>query len=354
MESQFRTVIRQKIIDAQAAPLPLLTRRDIWLPAVKGKATAVIGMRRAGKTSLLWQILAGRIATGTPREGLLYFSFEDERLADMQVEDLDLLVESFYQLNPSWRDVRRATFFLDEIQLVPGWELFARRLLDSENIELFLSGSSARLLLRDVVERHNLSQPQVLHWMVRQLLGNAAGSFSINKFHADLKSRGVAVGKDTLHSYLAHLEDAFLLSSLDLATDSERRRQVNPRKVYPVDTGLMALFDRSGKANVGHALETAVLHELQRRGAQVNYVRTSAGFEVDFYARGLGGDEALIQVCADLGSPDTLAREVRALQDAATTWPNASLQLITFNQPKGILPPEIQLHIASDWLLRTA
>lgn len=436
MESQFRTVIRQKIIDAQAAPLPVLTRRDVWLPAVKGKAVAVIGMRRAGKTSLLWQILADKVANGMPREGLLYFSFEDERLADMQVQDLDLLVESFYQLNPSWRDARRATFFLDEIQLVPDWELFARRLLDSENIDLFLSGSSARLLsrevassmrgrameaivapfsfrevlrhagtepqktadrltkaessqldkdlfdfldhggfpeaqgldtrnrfellrsyvdvvlLRDVVERHNLSQPQVLHWMVRQLLGNAAGSFSINKFHADLKSRGVAVGKDTLHSYLAHLEDAFLLSSLDLATDSERRRQVNPRKVYPVDTGLMALFDRSGKANVGHALETAVLHELQRRGAQVNYVRTPAGFEVDFYARGLNGEEALIQVCVDAGSPDTLAREVRALQDAAATWPNASLQLITFNRPKGALPPGIQFHTASDWFLQ--
>ena len=207
------------------------------------------------------------------------------------------------------------------------------------------------VLLRDVVERHNLSQPQVLHWMVRQLLGNAAGSFSINKFHADLKSRGVAVGKDTLHSYLAHLEDAFLLSSLDLATDSERRRQVNPRKVYPVDTGLMALFDRSGKANVGHALETSVLHELLRRGAEVNYVRTLGGFEVDFYARAPDGDEVLIQVCVDLDNPDTLAREVRALQDAAAAWPNASLQLISFNQPKGMLPPEIQLYLASDWLL---
>jgi hypothetical protein len=49
---------------------------------------------------------------------------------------------------------------------------------------------------------------------------------------------------------------------------------------------------------------------------------------------------------------DTLAREVRALQDASTTWPNASLQLITFNPPKGALPPEIQLHTASDWLLK--
>jgi predicted AAA+ superfamily ATPase len=114
----------------------------------------------------------------------------------------------------------------------------------------------------------------------------------------------------------------------------------------------MALFDRSGKANVGHALETAVLLELQRRGAQVNYVRTPAGFEVDFYARGVGGDEVLIQVCADLDSPDTLAREVRALQDAALTWPNAVLQLVTINQPSGVLPPEIQLHVASNWLLQ--
>jgi predicted AAA+ superfamily ATPase len=113
----------------------------------------------------------------------------------------------------------------------------------------------------------------------------------------------------------------------------------------------MTLFERSGKANVGHALETAVLHELQRRGAQVNYVRTPAGFEVDFYARAPDGKEALIQVCAEQDSPDTLAREVRALQDAANIWPNASLQLITFNQPKGVLPPEIQLYIASDWLL---
>ena len=436
MESQFRATIHQKIVDSQALTLPVLTRRDVWLPSVKGKATAVIGMRRAGKTSLLWQILADRHAAGTPREGLLYFSFEDERLADLNVKDLDLLVESFYQLNPVWRDARRATFFLDEVQLVPDWELFVRRLLDSEDIEIFLSGSSARMLsrevatsmrgrameaivspfsfremlrhcarepqvpagrlskaqrsqlakdlldylahggfpeaqgldtrtrfellrtyvdvvlLRDVVERHDLSQPQVLHWMVRQLLANAAGAFSINKFHADLKSRGVAVGKDTLHSYLAHLEDAFLLCSVDVATDSERRRQVNPRKAYPVDTGLIALFDRSGKANLGQALEVAVLHELQRRGAEVNYVRTAAGYEVDFLARDVAGNQALIQVCADLDGPNVLAREVRALQDAQRTWPKAALQIVALNPPKaGALPADVHLHLAVDWLL---
>jgi predicted AAA+ superfamily ATPase len=439
MEIQYRTLIQQKILDAQQAPLPALTRRDVWLPAVKGKVIAVIGMRRAGKTSFLWQLLAERHAAGVPREGLLYFSFEDERLAGLRGADLDVLVDAFYRLYPDWRDQRRCTFFLDEIQVAPGWELFVRRLLDTENVELFLSGSSAKLLsrevassmrgrameavvtpfsfrealrhagrepagpvdrlakgershlehaltayladggfpeaqgldarsrhellrsyvdvvlLRDVVERYNLSQPQVLRWLVQQLLGNPAGTFSINKFHADLRSRGVPVGKDSLHQMLAYLEDAFLLESVAMATDSVRRRQVNPRKVYPVDTGLIALFDRSGKPNTGHALETAVLHALRRRGATVGYVHTPSGYEVDFHAALPDGQEWLVQVCVDLADPDTLQRELRALQDARREWPDARLLLVAMDMPPTLaVPAPIELHRAAEWLLDPA
>lgn len=436
MENQYRQIVRQKIVDALATPIPVLTRRDVWLPSVPNKAITVIGMRRAGKTSLLWQIVADRLARGTPREGLLYFSFEDERLAGLQAKDLDLLVEEYYRLYPQWRDRRRATFFLDEIQVVPGWEVFARRLLDSEKVELFLSGSSARMLsrevatsmrgrameavvlpfsfreslrhtgeepitspenrpkaerslldkrllvyleqggfpeaqgldarnhvallsgyvdvvlLRDIVERHGISQPLVLRWMVRQLLGNTACPFSINKFHVDLKSQGIAVGKDTLHMYLGYLEDAFLLRSITIATDSERRRRVNPRKIYPIDTGLIPIFDRSGKANLGHALETAVFLELTRHGAEVAYVRTANGFEVDFYARSIEGREKLIQVCASIDQPATLAREIRALQDATADFPRADLLLITLDQPAVFdIPEGITVITAHDWLL---
>jgi predicted AAA+ superfamily ATPase len=107
-------------------------------------------MRRAGKTSFLWQQLAQRHSQGAPREALLYFSFEDERLADLKASDLDVLVDEYYRLHPEWRDAQRCTFFLDEIQTITGWELFVRRLLDTENIELFISGSSAKLLSREV------------------------------------------------------------------------------------------------------------------------------------------------------------------------------------------------------------
>lgn len=82
------------------------------------------------------------------------------------------------------------------------------------------------------------------------------------------------------------------------------------------------------------------------------YVRAPEGFEVDFHARSPAGDEALIQVCATLDEPDTLAREVRALQHAAQAWPSATLQLIALDRPAGLqLPTGVQLHLATDWLL---
>ncbi len=120
-------------------------------------------------------------------------------------------------------------------------------------------------MLRDVVERHGVSNVTGLRWLVRHLLGNAAAHFSVEKFYAALKSQGVAISKDTVHQLLAHLEDCFLVRMVWMESASERQRMVNPRKAYPVDPGLIAVFDRSGRANSGHALETAVLIELERR-----------------------------------------------------------------------------------------
>ena len=145
-----RDLLRQKIVDSLASPMPTFTRRDVPLPAIPGKAIAVIGMRRTGKSTLLWQILGDRLAKGAKRESLLYFGFEDERLAEMKGGDLQILVEEYYRLYPAIRDKGKVVFFLDEIQAVSGWETFARLLLETEQIELFLSGSSARLLSREV------------------------------------------------------------------------------------------------------------------------------------------------------------------------------------------------------------
>jgi predicted AAA+ superfamily ATPase len=145
-----KAVIRQKISDFLAAPLPELTRRDIRLPSIKNKVFAVIGMRRSGKTSFLFQCLSDRIRAGFQRNSQLYFNFEDERLCEMKSQDLQFVLEGYYELQPGLRDKNKVTFYFDEIQLVRGWETFVRRIIDTEKVDVFISGSSAKLLSREI------------------------------------------------------------------------------------------------------------------------------------------------------------------------------------------------------------
>lgn len=128
---------------------------------------------------------------------------------------------------------------------------------------------------------------------------------------------------------------------------------MNPRKVYPADPGLIPVFDRSGRANLGHALETAVFVELERRRAEMAYVKTGQGFEIDFLARYDDGREDLIQVCVSVDDPATLAREVRALEDAAATYPRSRRMILTLESrlPYPFVPPSIQIQPAWQWML---
>lgn len=207
-------------------------------------------------------------------------------------------------------------------------------------------------MLRDVVERHGVANVTGLHWLVRHLLGAAGGLFSVEKFHARLKAQGIAIARDTLHALLGYVEDCFLVRTLWVEADSERRRMVNPRKVHPVDPGLIPVFDRTGRANRGHALETAVRVELERRRMQATYVRTKEGYEVDFFARIPGEPPALIQVAAELDDSATREREVRALLAARAEHPRASLHLVTLTPESAAgIPETVQIHPAWRWLL---
>ena len=435
-----RNVIRQKLADSLAMDLPKLTRREARLLAISGKAHAVIGMRRAGKSCFLKQCLGDRVEKGISRDALVYFSFEDERLAGMQTEQLSWVLEEYYLAHPQFRDRSEVTVCFDEIQVVPGWEAFIRRILDTERMEVFVSGSSARMLsreiatalrgratetvifpfsfgeylrhhglevpknpafvpkalrsqlehafgaylerggfpepqglelrdrlsllqsyvdtviFRDVVERHHVTNVEALRRLVRHLLGAPASNFSVHKFSNDLRSQGVAVGKDALHEMLSWLEDSFLVRLVPIDAASERKRQVNPRKVYPVDPGLIPAFDRSGQPNTGHTLETAVMIELERRSCRVAYVKTPTGREVDFLAIDPEGNKTYIQVCSDLSAKETREREVRPLVEMLALRTQASFLLLPLTTTdvsiyQKEVPSGVTVKPAWEWLL---
>jgi predicted AAA+ superfamily ATPase len=435
-----RTIIRQKLADSLAESWPQLTRRVARLPAIPKKAHAIVGMRRSGKTCFLKQCLADKEHAGAPRDALVYFNFEDERLAGMQTEHLSWILEEYFLARPQFRDSRDVTFCFDEIQGVPNWATFIRRVLDSEKMSVFVSGSSARMLsrevasalrgravetiifpfsfaeflthqgieipenpafvpkavrsqlessfaiylttggfpeaqgleprdrlgllqgyvdlviFRDVVERHKVTNVEALRRLVRRLLASPGGLFSINRFANDLHSQGVAAGKTVLHSMLSWLEDSFLVRIVPINTTSERQRQVNPRKIYPIDMGLIAAFDRSGRSNIGHGLETAVLLELERRSLHVTYVRTKSGGEVDFLATGPDGVKTYIQVCADLGAPEVRKRELQSLVEVMSTREKAQHLLLTLLSSDAAAcqkdaPAGVKIQPAWEWML---
>ena len=254
---------------------------------------------------------------------------------------------------PAHRTRRQATsmdhFFLR--YLTEGGFPEAQGLSRPERNEL-LQGYVDVVLLRDVMERHNIANLTALRQLVLRLLSSPAGLFSVQKFFADMKSQHIAVSRETVHEMLSHLEDAFLLQTVPVATDSEKRRNVNPRKCYPVDPSLIHAFDRSGRPNTGHALETAVFVELMRRKCEVGYVKTASGYEVDFLARDHSHSSWLIQVCANVDDASTLEREVRALREAMIEYPSAKPLLLTLESrlPEPEVPNPIRLMPAWKWM----
>jgi len=113
------------------------------------KIDVAIGVRRCGKTYFMYQTIDELLKKGTASESILYLNFEDDRLLPMNGKKAGELIDSFYTLFPQNHD-RTSYLFLDEIQNIEGWAKLVRRLFDSKNVKLFLSGSSAKILSREI------------------------------------------------------------------------------------------------------------------------------------------------------------------------------------------------------------
>lgn len=126
-----------------------LVVRDAQFPNAPNKIKVAIGMRRVGKTYFLYQEILKKINDGIDRTSILYINFEDDRLLPLTEQKLAKLVDAFYSLYPENHD-RKCYFFFDEIQNVENWHTVIRRLHDTKNAEIFLTGSSAKLLSKEI------------------------------------------------------------------------------------------------------------------------------------------------------------------------------------------------------------
>ncbi len=371
--------------------------RRVSFPNIQNKIMVVIGMRRTGKTHFLFQTMQNLLKE-IPITRLLYINFEDDRLFPMTQKQFGELVDDFYSLYPENHD-HVCHLFFDEIQNVENWHMVIRRYFDTKKVKIYLTGSSAKLLskeiatslrgrsiaiemwpfsykefleaknisfpsqplgkksldqlkgwlgdyldhggfpetiklekqddysrilqdyvsvvvFRDIIERYSITNVSLIRYMIKMLLKNVGCAFSIHKFFNDLKSQSFQVSKTTIHDYLEYINDAYLSFAVPIYSESLRKTQSNPKKIYAVDTGLVRAYGMGFNQNLGHYFENLIYLDLRRQGHEIYYYLTETRREVDFLSRDLQGKWHLYQVTWDMKDPKTLERETLALEEA--------------------------------------
>ena len=347
------------------------------LPDLSAYAMIVSGIRRCGKSTLLFQLLKERYPDA------LYLNFEDPRLYEFERKD-------FVRLDKVIGDTGSKVLLFDEIQIIPEWERYVRQKLD-EGYKLIITGSNASLLsrelatkltghiakelfpfsyrefilykqlessadsmlqyldiggfpeyvkqganeilhqlfndvlIRDIVIRYGVRDVKTLQRLALYLVSNVGKLVTANR----LKSLFEVGSTNTITEYLSHLEDSYLLHLVPKFSHSLRKQMVNPRKVYAIDTGMISVNSGSFTDDNGRKLENLVYLHLRRKYKEIYYFSEKG--ECDFIVFVNGVAVEVVQVCFDL-NPDNLDRELNGVVEALASLNLKEGKIITVHQ----------------------
>lgn len=385
-----------EIIDSQRIRLKKLSSgmlRDTQIKALNTNHALIIsGIRRCGKSTLLRQLFE------VDAEKTLHLNFEDPRLAAFEFQD-------FERISKYAEDNEIVHFYLDEIQNIPKWENFVRFKLD-EGYKVTLTGSNASLLskelgtkltgrhitkelfpfsfteylaftnalrnqdtltnyllmggfpeyirsegnvdiltnifndilLRDIAVRHQIKQTQVIRSLAVFIVSNSANKMSAN----GLRKQFEIASTSTVNEYLNYLQDSYLFQSINKFSYSLKSQQVNPKKWYAIDSGLIAVNSKSFTPDTGRLLETIVYLHLRRSYTEIFYF--SEKNECDFVVFKNKAIRLVVQVCFELTSMNK-QREMAGLMEALHFFECNEGFIITYNQEDTIRSDEKTIRI---------
>ena len=413
------------IADFQSKPLPLLWERELVVPIDTGKIITLSGVRRSGKTFHLFKIMQKLIDRKVSIEKIVYINFEDERL-DISVKDMDDLLQAYRELYPD-TNLSEVYFFFDEIQEVDGWEKFVIRVYNTISKHIFVTGSNAKMLsreiatslrgrtityqvfplsfseylrikspniklyttagkakaasvfkkfiknggfpeiigqksnirhkilqeyfntmvLRDIIERYQISSVKILKYFCKRLIASSGGELSINKIYNELKTLGYKIGKDTLYQYLDYVESVYLVRTIEKHTHSVVKSEMAQKKVYVIDPGMGSALDYKLSKDLGKLLETTVALDLQKKGFDIAY--QSNGFECDFVIRKNGDVQNVMQVAWSIEDKSTRTRELKGLVGAAKKYNLKEGIILTMNDKDNFVFDDIKIIVMPAW-----
>jgi|688.fasta_scaffold83840_2 hypothetical protein len=347
------------------------------LEVLNNFALIVTGVRRCGKSTLLFQLLNEKF------DRAFYLNFEDSRLAGFENDD-------FKRLNIEITKRKPQVLFFDEIQMLKNWELFVRQKLD-EGYKVAITGSNATLLSTELgtkltgrhlsvelfpfsyteflgLKKLKNTDKSVIEYLKRggfpEYLKTGNG-FVLNQLLEDILYRDIAIrygvrdvkslkqltvyllsniGKpvsatnlktlfgiksvSALLDYFYYLESAYLVQFLPMFSYSLKKQIRNPKKVYAIDLGLFTENSIVFSDENGRRLENTVYLHLRRKYKELYYFQEKK--ECDFVVFEKGKPKELIQACYEL-TPENVERETNGLYTAMEHFKMTTGKIVTLN-----------------------
>lgn len=180
----------------------------------------------------------------------------------------------------------------------------------------YLTGVYNTVVMKDVMNRQGITDPEVLNRVVTYVFDNIGNTFSSKKVADYLSSNFRSVSSQTIDKYLSAMQDSFVFYQAQRFNIRGKELLKTNRKYYAVDMGLRnVLLARGDAFDIGRAIENTVYLELLRRGLQVFIGQTKNDREVDFVTKDKNGTITYYQVCETMRGEETRARELAALRD---------------------------------------
>lgn len=382
-----REIVDQQKMAVTSKDAGMAREQLVSLPDIKSHALIVSGIRRCGKSTLLFQLLRDRYHQA------VYLNFDDPRLYDFGIDDfskLDILIT----------ESGVSVLMFDEIQLIKGWERYVRQKLD-ENFQVLVTGSNASLLshelgssltgrhitkelfpfsyteycrfhqlepfvdttisyirdggfpeyqkqkrdeiltsllddiiIRDIALRYNVRDVRTLQRLTLFLLSNVGNLITGNKLKANF---GIS-STTTILDYFSYLEQSYLIAFVPRFDYSLKKQNINPRKIYAIDTGLVEVSTPSFTKDAGHKLENLVYLALRRQYKEIYYY--AGKWECDFMVVERGAINRTIQVCLELNK-DNLHRETSGLHEAMKAFKLSEGTIVTLSQTDEFVQDEL-------------
>jgi hypothetical protein len=348
------------------------------LPVLSNHALIITGIRRCGKSTLLFQLISEKYPQA------FFLNFDDNRLYGFENND-------FSRLDEVISESGKRILIFDELQEVDGWERYVRQKLD-ENYKVILTGSNASLLskelgtkltgrylsrelfpfsftefarfeflehnektllqfmklggfpeyvkskqpeilshlfddilIRDIVVRYGIRDIKSLQRLALYLVSNTAKPVTGSK----LKQAVGISATSTIMEYFSFLESAYLFYFVPRFSYSAKSQMINPRKVYTADPGLITVNSASFSDDNGRKLENIVYNYLRTLYKDIFYFLEKN--ECDFIAMKRADKPLIIQVCYTLNK-DNLDRELGGLNEALRFFGMKEGTIVTLDQ----------------------